>query len=155
MLRERLRYLFLEFLIVLLAFVAQARGSEVFHFRPDFLLAALIASIFFLRFFFVLFGASVGILLLSWPLSSGVEGLLVFSLPLFFFLIKDFFFRFTPWLNVFLAVASGVVLFYLITSPPFLPGNYGIILSDIVVSGIFGMLIAGLLRYYKGGAVFA
>ncbi len=102
---------FLGLMAFLVAMILQIKFNPLLGLKINFAFAVLIVIALFLNFFEVIFLELLGVFVLNWQPSLGMEAAVFFILPMAISLVK----KFLPgqiWFNGLLIVISGVLGFY-------------------------------------------
>ena len=136
---RRLKSNFLAaFLIVSLAVVLQLKIGLISSLYPNFTLAALIASAFFLNFFELGFLVIFSAIILNWRPGLSPEISVLISLPITVSVLR----KFLPaqaWLNFALVLVLGFLIFYSAAGFQGLVKNFNLLFIDLIISIVFAV----------------
>ncbi|TSC82208.1 MAG: hypothetical protein G01um101420_512 [Parcubacteria group bacterium Gr01-1014_20] len=142
------RLFFLSLILVLISTVLQLNFDDVFNFRPDFVLVALIVSAFFLGFFELIFVVLLSALIINWQPILSYEILILVLWPILVYFLNRFF-PGKAWFNSLIMIALGIFILYAsVIFRNFLDSSR-LIALDVSVCLVFGFLIFNLFEKLK------
>lgn len=135
------------FLATIIASFAQLNMKAVFGWSPEFILAALVVSGFYLNILETATLVAVSILILNWRPTPGLEIFLFLILPFAVILAR----KFSPWkseINGVLGIVLSVVVFYAFSNLSAIFLNPIIFAEIIALTALFGAILFQIFNYF-------
>ncbi|MEK9173575.1 MAG: hypothetical protein AAB594_03335 [Patescibacteria group bacterium] len=145
---EGSHFFFLSLILVLISIVIQLNFDDVFSFRPDFVLAALIASAFFLGFLELIFVALLSAIIINWQPILSYEILILALWPILVYFLNRFF-PGKAWFNSLIMTALGILILYASVILRNFFDSFSLIALDVSVCLVFGFVIFNLFEKLK------
>ena len=139
--------IFLSILAILAALIIAPYFKLWLGQQFNFVLAAIIASIFFLEFSEFLIVLFFGLVFLVWQPMPDFSFIILILLPIGAFFAK-YYLPFKRGLNFFVDLSLVFIAFYLLESWKFLINHPLIFVLDFIISFLFGSLIFSVLYYF-------
>ncbi len=147
-LRDGSSLFFLSLILVLTAIVLQLNFDDIFSFRPDFVLAALIVSAFFLGFPQLVFVVLLSTLAINWQPILSYEILILVLWPILVYFLNRFF-PGKAWFNSLIMTALGIFILYASVIFGNFFDSFSLIALDVSVCLVFSFIIFNLFEKLK------
>ena len=134
-------------LVLAIALSLQFNFKAFFGWSPEFVMAALIAMVFYLDVLEMAILAALSVLIMNWKPTLGLEMILFFIIPFLVMLGR----KISPWnsgLSNILGIILSVVLFYAVSEWPAVSDNAYFLAFITGVTAISGAVIFYILSYF-------
>ncbi len=136
-----------SFLVLAIALSLQFNFKAFFGWSPEFVMAVLIAIVFYLDVLETAILDVLSVLIMNWKPLLGLEMIVFFTIPFLVILVR----KISPWesgFNNILGIILSVVLFYAVSSWPAVLDNIYLLVLITGTTAVFSAVIFHVFGYF-------